>query len=186
MANICNFQMLVKGKRENIESFLKAMNQDGDIWMGRGAETYVEWKKEDKDDTCAIANVSGSCKWSIVSALIDNAKSMERQRLTGVGSWHEDEQTSKVKRYMSLPEACTFFNVNMEVYSEEEGCCFQEHMKAENIVKNGERTLKWHDECCEWSVEYDDGERINETGGYPSWNFDLKEPQIGLLERLIA
>lgn len=38
MANICDFSMVVRGKRENIEQFIDMMQHKGTIWMGRGYE----------------------------------------------------------------------------------------------------------------------------------------------------
>ena len=37
MANICDFCMMVKGKKESIEQFINMMEQKGNVYMGRGA-----------------------------------------------------------------------------------------------------------------------------------------------------
>ncbi len=38
MANICDFEMHIRGTERNCEQFLNALKQNGKYWMGRGAE----------------------------------------------------------------------------------------------------------------------------------------------------
>lgn len=159
MANLCNFLMQIKGKKENMEKFCEALEQKtSEAWIGRGARIYVEYEDN-------LANISGHCKWSVVSALIDNAKSMESQRLNnGKGEWHWDEEMSSVKKFITLFEACEMFNINMEVFSWESGCCFSEHLKYEN----GNTT----EECIDYSEKYNvETEEWDEIGGFsPDFN----------------
>ena len=70
MANICSFLMKVRGYKDDIIQLHKAMTQEGNIWMGRGADADLEFEDDD------FATLTGTCKWSIQSALIDNAVSM--------------------------------------------------------------------------------------------------------------
>lgn len=118
MANICSFSMYVRGKSEDIQSFYDAMRQNGNIYMGRGADAQLIME----DD--GYARIEGWCKWSIKSALIDNAVSMR----TNPGMWWfgDNVDASKIE-FVTLDEACEKWNLDMEVYSEEPGCCFQEH-----------------------------------------------------------
>lgn len=163
MANICSFSMQVKGTRENIEKFFEAMTQAKDVWMGRGSEADIEYEDED-----GRAQIDGWCKWSIQSALIDNALSMRKQQMTGEGYWYWGDEIQNVKEFITLFEACKKYNVNMEVYSEEPGCCFSEHYKYENG--------KILDECVDYEEHYDDdGNFIGAVGGYKDWYFDLEE-----------
>ena len=46
MANLCSFSMQVNGKHDNIERFYNALTQNGDIWMGRGAEADINYDDE--------------------------------------------------------------------------------------------------------------------------------------------
>lgn len=177
MANLCDFVMHVRGKRENIEKFYDALTQKGKIYMGRGAEADIFL-----DDD--IAEIKGWCKWSVVSALIDNAISMR----TEPNRWSFDEDVNELE-FITLIEACQKWNVDMEVYSEEPGCCFQEHF----MVIDGELVI---DECVEWNEyciddfetkeeaeaelgieitdeEWDSGEAFISRDGFGEWIFEI-------------
>lgn len=177
MANLCNFVMHVRGKRENIEKFYEALTQNGKIYMGRGASAEIFL-----DDD--IAEITGWCKWSIVSALIDNAISMR----TEPNRWSFEEDVNELE-FITLIEACQRWNVDMEVYSEESGCCFQEHF----LVIDGELVI---DECVEWNEyciddfetkaeaeaelgieitdeEWDSGEAFISRDGFGEWIFEI-------------
>ena len=41
MANLCSFEMIAIGTKENMKKFIDALSQEGPIWMGRGAAVYV-------------------------------------------------------------------------------------------------------------------------------------------------
>jgi hypothetical protein len=171
--------MKVRGNKEDIIQFHKALTQDGKIWMGRGAEADLEFEGDD------LASMSGWCKWSVVSALIDNAISMRTEPERWYHAPGEEEH-----EYITLYEACKKWNLVMEVYSEEGGCQFQEHF----LCDKGEVI---YEECVEWE-EYDiydyeskeeaeeelgtkftDEEWKNEEdgritrGGFESWDFEI-------------
>ena len=161
MANQCDFSMRVNGKHENIEMFFGALTQKDKVWMGRGAVADIEYYDEDN-----MATIEGWCKWSIQSALIDDAIEMQKQKETGKGRWLPSE-INAVDEFLTLFEACQKYHVNMEVYSSEVGCEFQEHFKYENgdIV----------DESTDYTEIFDeDSQEWVGTGGY-SWDFDLAE-----------
>ena len=179
MANICSFLMKVRGNKEDIIQFHKALTQDGKIWMGRGADADIEFEGDD------LASMSGWCKWSVVSALIDDAISMR----TEPRKWYR-EPGEEEREYITLYEACKRWNLVMEVYSEEGGCQFQEHF----ICDKGEVLCE---ECVDWEeydigdyeskeeaeedlgVEFTDEEWANHDdyritrGGFENWSFDI-------------
>lgn len=179
MANICDFNMRVRGKHENIEKFYNAMIQNGNVCMGRGAEAEIEYEDDD------VANINGWCKWSVLSAMIDNAISMR----TEPNMWYfgPDVDASQFE-FITLIEACQKWNLDMEVYSEECGCCFQEHI----LVLNGELVAN---ECVEWNeysiedyetkeeaeadldIEITDQEWEHDyfisRGGFDNWDFEI-------------
>ena len=179
MANICSFLMKVRGEKGDVEQFHKALNQQGDIWMGRGAETDLTFEKD------GSAYMSGWCKWSVISALVDNAISMRTEPET----WYHDPNEGE-KEYITLFEACKRWNLVMEVYSEEGGCQFQEHF----ICNKGEVLC---DECVDWEeydiydyeskeeaeedygIKFTDEEWANEDdgritrGGFGDWIFEI-------------
>lgn len=143
MANTCWFEMLVKGNNTGIERFLKAMkHSDNECWMGRGA--FVD----DAECEGGVARISGSCKWSIESALIRYAKEFEEERKKGVIS----STISEVKRFVTLYDACDELHLNMEVISFEPGCGFSEHFKYENGEITEEKNSLGYDD--EWVAEF--------------------------------
>ena len=154
MANICSFNMIVRGKKENIENFKKMMNQDGNVYMGRGAEIDFEDMEElnDNDYRCQL---NGQTKWSIQSSLIDNAISMREDN----GRWSFGDIDKTKLSFVTLYEACEQLELDMECYSEESDIGFQEHY----LFVNGE-LIK--DECVDYSEEYDDADGIRMGGSF--------------------
>ena len=164
MANLCEFEMIVKGDKEGIEKFYKALTQSTtEAWMGRGAE--IDTPSFEEENTVRI---TGWCKWSIQSSLIDNAVEMQEQKdNNGEGRWYWADGIQDVKEFLTMFEACEKYKVNMEVFSWEPGCCFSEHYKYEN----GKIT----DECIDYEENYD--EETGEStpiGGFEA-NFNLAD-----------
>lgn len=180
MANICSFSMLVKGDTENIKKFYNAMTQNGSIYMGRGADAKLELDEED-----GVGQIDGWCKWSVRSAMESNAISMRNNP----GMWAFSNVDPTKLEFITLFEACRKWNLDMEVYSEEPGCCFQEHY----VVVNGDLIC---DECVEWNEyciddyeskeeaeaelgieitdeEWNSGECFIGRGGFESWDFEI-------------
>ena len=179
MANICSFSMCVKGTHENIESFYNAMSQNGKIYMGRGADAEIRY--EDEEDR---AFIDGWCKWSIQSALIDNAISMR----TEPNIWSFGDVDASTLEFITLFEACERWNLAVEAYSEECGCCFQEHYIIENEDLLCDDCVEWNEYCLddyetkeeaeqELEIEITD-EEWNEggfisRGGFEEWTFEI-------------
>ena len=162
MANICEFQMKVIGKtKEDIEKFYKYLSQDGNIYMGRGAGAVIDEIKKDGNEFVAL--ISGDCKWSITASLILNAISMREEPKI----WSFGNIDSSSLRFVTLFEACEELGLDIEVYSSEPGCCFQEHI----ICKHGEVVV---DDCVDYFEDYDEEtDEITSTGGYSSWDFEI-------------
>ncbi len=156
MANMCGFKMIVRGDPEGIRRFVDALTQNGSIWMGRG--TYL--------DSCMFEDrtvrISGQVKWSLQSALIDDAKSMRSQP----DLWGD---LPKNGVFLTIFEACRKYNVNMEVYSEGPCCGFEEHLAYEN-GKELNDTVPYREIWDE-----DTGEALDFVGGYPSWEFSVAD-----------
>lgn len=183
MANICSFQMCVRGNCGNIEKFYDALSQKGSIYMGRGAEAEIEFESEDR------AMITGWCKWSIQSALIDNAESM---RSNPERWWWGDDVNPKTLEFITLWEACKKWNLDMEVYSEEGGCCFQEHYVFVDGDIICEECVNWEEYAVEdfetkeeaeeeLGVTFTDEEWQNRKandyricrGGFENWDFEI-------------
>ena len=180
MANICSFSMCVVGKHDNIEAFYNAMSQNGNIYMGRGAEAEIRYEDEE-----GRAFIDGWCKWSIQSALIDNAVSMRTE--PDIWSFGDGVDVSKL-RFITLYEACEEWNLIVEAYSEECGCEFQEHyiIEGEDIICDD--CVEYYEICLddyeskeeveeEYDIEitdkqWEDGGFIS-CGGFESWDFEI-------------
>ena len=178
MANICNFNMMVRGNREDIKSFYNALVQEGDIYMGRGAEAEIEYDGD-------TALIDGWCKWSIRASLISDAISM---RITPERwAWGNDTDASQLE-FITLIEACREWNLDMEVFSEEPGCEFQEHYKClkgdlvcHECVDYYEYSIyeyQTKEEAeAELGIEITDKEWEEEDyihrGGFENWNFTI-------------
>ena len=181
MANICGFSMCIKGAHDDIENFYNAMSQKGNIFMGRGADAEIQYEDEENR-----AFIDGWCKWSIQSALIDNAVSMRTE--PSKWYWGDSVDSSKIE-FVTLWEACKKWNVDMEVYSEECGCCFQEHYVMVNGDVVCEDCVEYNEYCIddyetkdeaesELGIEITDeewhsGECFISRGGFESWDFDI-------------
>ena len=124
MANICNFQMHIKGdSRQLLETFKNMISQRGNTWMGRGAVIYHEIMNETGYGKW-VAAFHGDVKWSVKSALIDNAESMRKQP----DMWYfGDKVDSSELKFITLFEACEQLGLDMEVFSYEDEIKFQEH-----------------------------------------------------------
>jgi len=163
MANICSFSMVVKGNKENIETFKNMISQEGTVYMGRGAEIDFENMEECDDDDGFRCQLDGQTKWSIQSSLIDNAISMREDN----GRWSFGDIDKTKLSFVTLFEACEQLNLDMECYSEEPGCEFQEHY----LFVNGE-LLK--DECVDYTEQYDEDEdEWVSAGGFGEWVFEI-------------
>lgn len=181
MANTCDFSMCVKGNHENIESFYNALIQKGNIYMGRGACAEIQYEDEE-----GKAFIDGWCKWSVQSALIDNATSMK----TKPDKWWFGENFDITQiEFVTLWEACEKWNLNMEVYSEECGCCFQEHYVYVNGEVACDECIEYYEYCIsdfdtkeeaerEFGIEITDeewnsGEDYISRGGFENWDFEI-------------
>ena len=173
MANICGFSMQVNGTHENIEKFYNAMSQNGNIYMGRGAEAEIHYDDDYDCEGNDRAFIDGWCKWSVQSAMIDNAISMR----TNPEIWAFHNVDVSQLEFITLVEACERWNLEMEVFSEEPGCCFQEHY----IVRNG--IVEVH-ECVEW-CEYwvDDFETKEEAEQELEMEITDEEWEEGVVQR---
>ena len=179
MANICDFSMFVIGRKSDIESFYDALTQKGNIWMGRGA-CDTDLVLEVYDNENYSAEINGWCKWSVSSALIHNAVSMEADP----NRWSFGNVDASQLQFVTLFEASKRWNLSVEVFSAEGGMCFQEHY----VVNNGDVIV---DECVDWRdgwdiSDYDSKEDFEEefdmTITDEEWNNRYIEPEGGFGE----
>ena len=182
MANICTFSMVVKGKKENIEQFTDMMQQKGTVLMGRGA--VIDFTDmEELENGNYRCQIDGDTKWSVISSMIDNAISMR----TEPDKWNFGDTDKTKLTFVTLYEACEQLQLDMEVYSEECGCGFQEHyvfidgnLVTEECVDYTEYELDEYEakeeaerelEIKITNDEWDDG--IVTRGGFDGWDFKI-------------
>lgn len=173
MANICSFDMMVCGEKENIRQFLDAVQQEGPVCMGRGAEIDFGFRPDiidatldtNYDEDGKFVTVFGNCKWSVQAALIDNALSMKYQKETGEGSWYNADGFIDNHEFLTLYEACERFHVNVEIFTKEPGCQFAEHI----LYQDGEITeeCEAYAEACYDEEDYLEEDWIEE---WEKWN----------------
>ena len=178
MANICSFSMMVVGKKSNRDKFVDALKLKGTEWMGRGADIKIS---EENDGSCVI---SGWCKWSVASALINNAESMRKNP----DKWILLSDKRSELTFITLPEASKKYNLDVEVFSEEPGCCFSEHYLIKKGTFEIEECVNYYEYClCDYETkeeaEAEIGFSISDkdwnskdyitSGGYESWDFSI-------------
>ena len=146
-----------------------------------GADVEINY-----DDDDGTAHIDGWCKWSVASAMVDNAISMRVE--PNIWYWGEGK-TSEGLEFITLFEACEKWKLDMEVYSEESGCCFQEHyvfVAGELIC---EECVEWNEYClddyetkeeaeAELGIEITNDEWNNKDdfihrGGFENWDFEI-------------
>ena len=136
MANLCNYEMKIVGEKKSRDSFIKALTQDGSEWIGRGGVVNLE---NEDEDSCIIF---GYCKWSINASMIKDAISMR----TEPENWDFiNKETKDNHSFITLPEASAKYNLNIEAYSEEPGCCFAEHLLIRNGQVDINETTEYHE-----------------------------------------
>ncbi len=113
MPNYCYYEMRVKGKRENIEEFVKVMTdyeRPQHFWRVFSAEAEYD---EPDENGLTTALISGDCAWSVYSCMCIGA-------CTYAGEIEDPYRTS-------LQMESGRLQLEIEVYSDEPGMCFQEH-----------------------------------------------------------
>ena len=189
MPNYCYYSMCVKGTKENVEEFIKVIQADYDystmtfshdrhLFRVFEAE-YDEIERLDKYMYQVV--IQGNCAWSVSSCMLDN----------GSYGYYEDckKRFPNEFRGTTLPIESERLGLDIEVFSEECGMCFQEHY----VILNGKLIV---DECEDWNeyylCDYNTKEEAEETlgikitdeewngdedfisrGGFGEWNFTI-------------
>lgn len=186
MPNYCDYSMCVRGTKANVEEFIKVIQADYDYHtmefshdrhMFRVFEAECNELEDCVDGTFRV-EINGYCAWSVESCMLED----------GYYRRMKDEYPDNFRGTTLLIESKKL-NLDIEVYSEECGCCFQEHY----VIKNGEMVC---DECVdleeyfvdeyenkkqaeeEIGVEFTDEEWENRDqgitrGGFEDWNFEI-------------
>lgn len=188
MANICEFEMKIVGSFENMQKFYEALTQENDIWIGRGAgDTDIRY-----DENKQSAIIDGWVPWSIKSALVIAANDMKEEKEINQLCFYDGiHQKKKIcNNCLTLWEACKLYNIVMEVYSEEEGMQFQQHILCNKGKVEIDDTVDWYEydeydfEDYETKEEAEEGLKIVlseeewqdkyvTSGGFKNWDFQI-------------
>lgn len=106
MANRASYNLHVKGRKESVEEFLKAM-QWQDKYKNNGVPGVMSCYEDDLVENCTClctGYCTGSCKWSIASSMRDKSSNNNIENLS--------------KR----------LHLEIEAYSNEILACFEEHV----------------------------------------------------------
>lgn len=134
MSNICNYEMKVVGKKENIEEFIKIIQCDYDYTnMDFDYKKHIGGRVFDADPTDIEKRedgkyevfIYGSCAWSVSSCMFDGKFSYYLKFLEAYKDKCRSTTITKESKNLEL---------DIEIYSTEPGGCFAEHF----IVSNGE------------------------------------------------
>ncbi len=141
MPNYCNYSMCVVGKQhENVEEFIKVIQADYDYGrmefshdrhMFRVFEAdYSEIEKREDGRFQTIIN--GYCAWSVVTCMLE-------------GGYYNRFKSDFPDNFRgtTLDRESKKLNLDIEVYSEESGMCFQEHY----VIIDGDIVT---DESVDW------------------------------------
>lgn len=167
MANNCYYILLAVSKnKESLERLHKIMNyKDEEYFIYRCFEATESSISE--EDGFYTIEISGDCAWSCFKWFESVEKPDELlTRTVDPQGLHSCDPA----HYISLDLLCKKLEIGIELYSEESGCCFQEHY---HVNHKGEILC---DDCVEWHEiwEDDDGEPLDEPyseGGFPDWGY---------------
>lgn len=188
MPNYCDYSMCVKGKKKSIEEFIKVIKSNYDynvMEFEYNRHLFRVFEADYNEIEQVGANtyqviINGYCAWSVASCMLD-------------GCYYYADLKKRFPnefRGTTLQKESKKLNLDIEVYSEECGCCFQEHY----VIVNGDLVV---DECVDWYEYYlgdfktkEEAERELEIsitdkewlenkddyishGGFDSWDFEI-------------
>jgi len=188
MPNYCNYSMCVVGEKENIEEFIKVIQADynyGTMEFSHDRHMFRVFEADCSEiEECVDGRfrtiINGCCAWSVSSCMFEGGyyNTLKADYPDNFRGTTLDRESKKLK-------------LSIEVYSEEGGCCFQEHY----VIIDGNIVC---DECVDWSEiwveDYETKEEAEKDlemeitdeewaigleecyftrGGFESWDFEI-------------
>jgi hypothetical protein len=148
MANCCEYEMMIVGKtKESIERLVKIMKyEDPEFFIYRVFDVEVcEEPNQGYQSDLWVMKIFGDVAWSAESWI--KSPPNKENRFNGA-------------YFTNLLHLCKELDIGVEIYTKEQGCCFQEYYLVNN---KGELVS---DEYEDWHCEYDDdGNILSEEGG---------------------
>lgn len=180
MPNYCNFKIKVTGEEECVKEFIGVLKADYDYSDKTKVQPrhffrvfdLFEESLESRDGNASFM-ATGECAWSVYTCMTEG------------GYYRKDFGENFNATTLAIESRR--LGLSIEIYSEEEGCQFQEHY----LYKDGEMLI---DECVDWChyylSDYDSLEELNEinnsnftmddfdedivsVGGFDSWEFSI-------------
>ena len=110
MPNLCDYDMRVEGKKDNVEKLLRIMKYEEPIHMYRifSAEIYDSKRKS---EDVYVVSICGDCAWSVYVCMLE-----------GNSCYYQGEPDGT-----SLLQLTKELNLKIEIFSSEPGIGFQEH-----------------------------------------------------------
>lgn len=192
MANICSYCMKVTGEPDKIREFIEVIQRNN---YEEGRHFYRVFSADVMDEGTiddGWVQINGSCAWSVHSCMMEgNATYSEKefdkyqktkQEIEALKNspdlalknnyLFEKEKAEEEFLASSLIRESKLLNLTIEVFSEEYGCCFEEHY----VIKNGEVLV---DECVEayeiCTEDYETVEELNKEHGTNFSEYEFKE-----------
>ena len=122
-----------------------------------------------KEGDYYVANLTGDVAWSCTKWFETEEKPEELIVLKYEDGWKCTRPVFGTAHYITLDLLCKKLEIGLELYSEESGCCFQEHY---HVDANGNILIK---DCVEWTEDWWDEENDCErdepvyTGGFDDY-----------------
>lgn len=176
MANNCWYQMKVSGKPESIREFIKVIQYEHPIRsLSRVFEAGID--DEESIDAEGYVHITGDCAWSVHTCMMEGQGSYvndsinehrkalleleESKKELGNDLIKKAFFNKKKKELESFPNSSLIreseiLNLTIEVFSEECGLCFSEHL----VVDNGKLLVN---DCVDYREYYFEEEDENDT-----------------------
>lgn len=189
MPNYCYYSMCAIGSKDSIEEFIKVIQADYDYGTMEFSydRHFFRVFEADDDEIKKIGphlyqvTISGNCAWSVSSCMFNDHSTSYYASLKS--------RYPKDFRGTTLPIESERLNLNIEVFSEECGMCFQEHY----VIINGDIIVRecvdWEEYCLEdyetkeeaeedlgieiTDEEWESGEPYISRGGFGEWDFTI-------------
>lgn len=185
MSNPCFYSMKVKGAKEDIEEFIQVIKADYnydtmEFSFDRHLQRVFSAEEEELtaiDDNTYSVFISGECAWSVVVCMLDDGYYVDMKARLG-----------DKFRGTTLEIESERLNLDIEVFSEECGCCFQEHYLIEHGCVEIEDCVEWNEYFLdeyetkeeaeeELEIEITDDEweerEMITRGGFGDWEFTI-------------
>ena len=170
MANDCNFDLLAKGRKEDLEKLKEWLESDYHYFINDKGEPCYEggehhfWRIFDfdgeiyeEDHEKYVLSGYGTCAWSVYCCMIrDNA----------MGTYYlrsgDPLDPLRQKHEIDLLEASRLLNLSVEIFASEPGCGFAEHY----LISDGKFDINDQTDYLEFYFEdYDSKEEAEKAMG---------------------